>query len=575
LEGRQVGELHGHENFIYSLAALPSGELVSSSEDRTVRIWRGNECVQTITHPAISVWSVAVCRDNGDIVTGASDKIVRVFTRSPDRIAEPATLKAFEELVQTSLIPLQPLGDINKTDLPGPDFLQQKSGTKEGQVQLIKERNGNVSAYQWSSAANQWLSVGTVVDAAGNASKVSYNGKDYDYVFDVDIEEGKPALKLPYNASQNPYEVAQKFIVDNELPISYIDQVANFIIQNSQGTSLGPNPNQGSGSAPGSDPWGMESRYRPNDAQQAPAPEPAAQKTLPQRTYLAISTGNHKMILKKIDEFNQQLLEDGRKDLTLNADDMKALSRTITQLEPVAGKQEATLETDAQSVNAAVRGATEWPPDKRLPWLDFLRLLTAASTSAVSQISDGTEQTLVTRLAASEVFSSSAPVNNTMLATRTLANLFCSGSGRCLAESAFDQILELVAPHASTQNKNLIIALTTLYINFAVLLTSSSAPGKDGAVEHEPLPSSDTAASADLAITLLDTLTSVLNSTSEPEALYRALVAAGTVLSLGKDFADVAKEGLGIEEAIARAESVGKEPRIKKLVGEIRSAIGS
>jgi phospholipase A-2-activating protein len=195
--------------------------------------------------------------------------------------------------------------------------------------------------------------------------------------------------------------------------------------------------------------------------------------------------------------------------------------------------------------------------------------LTAASTSAVTQISDGAEQTLVSRLAVSDVFSSSSPVNNTMLATRTLANLFCSSPGRSLAESAFDQILELVAPQTSTQNKNLIIALTTLYINFAVLLTSSSStPGKDG-------PSSDTAASADRAITLLDTLTTVLNSTSEPEALYRALVAAGTVLALGKDFADVAREGLGIEEAIARAESVGKEARIKKVVGEIRSAIGS
>jgi phospholipase A-2-activating protein len=254
--------MHGHENFIYSLAAVSTGELVSSSEDRTVRIWSGNQCIQTITHPAISVWSVAVCKDNGDIVTGASDKIVRVFSRSPERVAEPATLKAFEESVQTSSIPQQPLGDINKTDLPGPDFLKQKSGTKEGQVQLIKERNGNVSAYQWSSGADQWVSVGTVVDAAGNASKVSYNGKDYDYVFDVDIEEGKPALKLPYNASQNPYEVAQKFILHNELPLSYIDQVANFIIQNNQGTVLGgQNPNQASESAPGSDPWGTESRY--------------------------------------------------------------------------------------------------------------------------------------------------------------------------------------------------------------------------------------------------------------------------------------------------------------------------
>jgi len=88
-DGVEILQLHGHEAFIYSLAVLPNGDLVSSSEDRTVRIWRGQECIQTITHPAISVWSVAVCPESGDIVTGASDKIVRVFTRDPERTAHP------------------------------------------------------------------------------------------------------------------------------------------------------------------------------------------------------------------------------------------------------------------------------------------------------------------------------------------------------------------------------------------------------------------------------------------------------------------------------------------------------
>lgn len=40
-EGHQLQELHGHTSFIYSVATLPTGELVSSGEDRTVRIWRG------------------------------------------------------------------------------------------------------------------------------------------------------------------------------------------------------------------------------------------------------------------------------------------------------------------------------------------------------------------------------------------------------------------------------------------------------------------------------------------------------------------------------------------------------
>ena len=165
------------------------------------------------------------------------------------------------------------MGDVQKDKLPGPEFLTQKSGTKEGQVIMIREANGSVGAYQWSQGGNEWLNVGTVVDAVGSSGrKVDYAGKSYDYVFDVDIEDGKPPLKLPFNLSQNPYEAATKFIQDNELPVTYLDQVANFIITNTQGATLG----QTSQPQPvGSDPYGTENRYRPGDAASTFAPTPA------------------------------------------------------------------------------------------------------------------------------------------------------------------------------------------------------------------------------------------------------------------------------------------------------------
>jgi phospholipase A-2-activating protein len=151
ISGKMLAELVGHENFIYSLVSSPTGELVSSSEDRTARIWKGVECIQTITHPAISVWGVAVCQENGDIVTGASDRIARVFTRDPERFADAETSKQLDDAVKESSIPQQQLGEINKENLPGPEFLVQKRGTKDGQVQMIRELNGNVTAHTWAS----------------------------------------------------------------------------------------------------------------------------------------------------------------------------------------------------------------------------------------------------------------------------------------------------------------------------------------------------------------------------------------------------------------------------------------
>lgn len=52
-------------------------------------------------------------------------------------------------------------------------------------------------------------------------------------MFNVDIEEGKPPLKLPYNKTDDPWLAAQKFIHDNNLSQYYLEQVANFIVSNS------------------------------------------------------------------------------------------------------------------------------------------------------------------------------------------------------------------------------------------------------------------------------------------------------------------------------------------------------
>lgn len=91
---------------------------------------------------------------------------------------------------------------------------------------------------------------------------MTHEGKDYDFVFDVDIKDGEPPLKLPYNIGQNPYDIANRFIANNELPMTYLDQVANFITTNTQGATLGSSSQQQT-QTPGADPWGSENRlYR-------------------------------------------------------------------------------------------------------------------------------------------------------------------------------------------------------------------------------------------------------------------------------------------------------------------------
>ncbi|KAL8657976.1 MAG: hypothetical protein Q9226_001386 [Calogaya cf. arnoldii] len=558
LNGKQVGELHGHESFIYSLTSLPTGELVSSGEDRTVRIWRDNECVQTITHPAISVWGVAACPENGDIVSGASDKKVRVFSRVKERQAAPEVIQAFEEAVSGSSIPKQQVGDVEKEKLPGPEFLQQKSGTKEGQVIMIKEDDGSVGAYQWSQGNQSWMSVGTVVDAVGSSGKkTDYFGKDYDYVFDVDIEDGKPPLKLPYNLSQNPYEAATKFIQDNELPMTYLDQVANFITSNTQGATLG----QSSQAPAGADPYGTESRYRPGESTSSaptsslPTSRP---KVLPQTSYLSIKAANLRTIRKKIEELNEQLTNEGYRDAVLSTSQLTALEAMIKPLEQSLAGTSSGNDALQSGVDLVMQMVASWPAGQQLPALDLLRLLTATTPAAAAyRSSEG--GTLVDVLEGSKVFEDPDRPNNIMLAVRAFSNLFETSEGRTLAEQSFDKIHSLVKSSANNSNRNLTIAVTTLYVNYAVLYTSSSYSSEPHAMDR--------------GLTLMDDLSSIIRTTVDSEAVYRGLVTAGTLLGIGEELQMAAKEIYDLDGALKKAEQAVKEPRIKGVVAEIRALL--
>jgi phospholipase A-2-activating protein len=101
--------------------------------------------------------------------------------------------------------------------------------------------------------------------------------------------------------------------------------------------------------------------------------------------------------------------------------------------------------------------------------------------------------------------------------------------------------------------------LTTLYINFSVLLTSPTHATK--------------AKSFDSAITILDDLTKILKTTKDSEAIYRALVAAGTLLSLGDEVQEAAKSIYDLPGAVDSALKKAKEPRIQGVVKEIRALL--
>ncbi|KAL7268112.1 WD repeat protein Lub1 [Rhizina undulata] len=547
-DGHQLQELHGHTSYIYSITVLPTGELVSSGEDRTIRIWKDGECNQTITHPAISVWGVAVC-ENGDIVSGASDRLVRVFSRERSRWASEEAIKAFDDSVAASSIPANQVGDIKKDKLPGPEALQQP-GKKDGQVIMV--RNGDtVEAHVWSSQAKAWNNVGTVVDAVGSGRKQLYEGKEYDFVFDVDIQEGAPALKLPYNLSQNPFEAARKFLENNELPISYLDTVGNFIVKNTEGVSIG----QQEPERP--DPF-AENRYRPdgNTSNSSALPRQNRPRYLPQKTYLSITTANLSTIQKKLHEINHELLQKGEKDISLNPEELLVLTKFCTFLQSTASSDYKPSQTPppiaVEGLSMLVKIVTTWPAQQRLPGLDLLRLLAAAtSVIATNQLQGGLN--LVNILEGSGAFSKDTP-NNAMLATRTFVNMAQTEEGRNFLYSNFEEIFELVKSSAAgTSNRNMKVAQITMLLNYATLFASRNL--------------------LEQALVLFGYLVSIIRTEIDSETVFRALVALGTILNLGGEIKEAAVGVYQLKQVVEATVGRVKEPRIRDIGGEISALL--
>ncbi|KDN35239.1 WD40 repeat-like protein, partial [Tilletiaria anomala UBC 951] len=169
--------LSGHTSFAYSLAAIESGqgEVASSGEDRSVRIWKGDGSAgsmqQSITLPAVSVWSVAAI-PGGDLATGSNDGVLRVFTRDEARKAGAEEIKIFDAAVASQELNKAQIGDVNLEQLRGLEALCQP-GTKEGEVKMV--RNGDKGeAYQWTMGS--WQKIGDVIGGVAKGKKQLYQG---------------------------------------------------------------------------------------------------------------------------------------------------------------------------------------------------------------------------------------------------------------------------------------------------------------------------------------------------------------------------------------------------------------
>lgn len=593
-EGDVVHSLTAHTSFVYTLTILPNGDAASGGEDRSLRIWREGECYQTIIHPAISVWSVSAI-PNGDIVTGASDGIVRIFSEVEERWASPQDLKTFDDLVASQALPAQQVGDVKKSDLPGPEALSIP-GRKPGDVKMIQ--NGTITeAHQWDSEGNQWQKIGEVVDAVGSGRKQLYEGKEYDYVFDVDIQDGVPPLKLPYNANENMFTAARRFLEKNDLPLTYIDQVAQFIEKNTGGVNLGGNDNlvdpytgasrhrpsasTVSSTSAYSDPFTGGSRYISNESATTPptasssysdpftgsnrylsGPSTAPMSSSPTGSVIPVSKAllfkqaNVSAMQGKLYQFDQALRSEiSTSALALYPEEIDHLEEVFTFLAQSTTERSPTVNLTNTHVETVVQILERWPASQRFPVIDLARLLSGFCMDLIdnSTFFDALFRAadLTTDNAASP--STRAKETNVLLVLRTVANVLQEGAK--IGDGVWiKEIFEILgsAPYEKF-TKGQRLALSAVLFNFSCLALQD---GIDAGLRAQH-------------IRLISDILRL--ERTDAEVAYRALVGLGNVLyvALGQSTSFEAAIINDLKTTVTELPSQFGDPRIDEIVREI------
>lgn len=536
LTGQLLMEMVGHTSIVYSVDSHVSGLCVSGSEDCSAKIWKDGVCVQTIEHPGC-VWD-AKFLENGDIATACSDGVVRIWTAHNDRVADPVDLEQYLSQISQYRLSRKRVGGLKLEDLPGLEALQIP-GTSDGQTKVIREGDNGV-AYSWNLREQKWDKIGEVVDGPEDGMKRPVlNGTEYDHVFDVDIGDGEPIRKLPYNRSDNPYDTADKWLLKENLPLSYRQQIVEFILQNtgqSSGVSLDPSFR---------DPFTGSNAYIPGQPSNmsAVAAKPTF-KHIPKKGMLVFDVAQFDGILKKISEFNSTLQSDDSKDLSLSEVEMTRLSAVIKILKDTSHYH--TSKFADVDIALILKLLKSWPLAMIFPVIDILRMIVLHPDGATKFKQATDEKDLLMELI-KRALSNTPLAPNILTSIRLVTNLFKHSCYHDWLQKQRSEILDAFSSCCSSPNKNLQLSYSTLILNYAVLL-----------IEKKDEEGQSHALSAALEI--------VEGETLDADSKFRALVAVGSLMLDGL----VKRIALDFDvENVAKVAKTSKEAKIAQVGADI------
>lgn len=538
LTGEVLMEMVGHSSIVYSVDSHISGVVASGSEDSSAKIWKDGVCVQSIEHPGC-VWDVKFL-ENGDLVTACSDGVVRIWTTHADRTADPMERETYLSQLANYKISRKRVGGLKLEELPGLDSLQVP-GTVEGQTKIVREGDNGV-AYSWNMKEYKWDKIGEVVDGPEDGLKrLVLDGKEYDHVFDVDIGDGEPIRKLPYNRSDNPYDTADKWLLKENLPISYRQQVVDFILENTGQKAFSFDPTF-------RDPYTGSNAYVPGDtsSKHAISAKPTF-KHIPKKGVLVFDVAPFDGILKKLSEFNNSLSSDqNQMQLSLTEVETSRIGAVVKILKDTSYYHSSSF-ADVD-IDLLLKLLNSWPLSMIFPVIDILRMVILhpdGASKLLKHLNSGNDALLqmVKKVTMNPVIPA-----NVLTGLRALTNMFKNPCFHQWIQYHRSEILDAFSG-CYTSNKNTQFAYSTLILNFAVLLIEK----RDEEGQLQVL-------SAALEVAEAENL--------EVDSKFRALVAIGSLMLDGS----VKKIALDFDvESIAKAFKSSKDTKVAEVGADIEA----
>ena len=521
-----VGTLEGHENFVFS-CDVSGGVIVSSSEDRTVRVWSLDDlsCVQIIKHPG-TVWFSKVL-DAQRIVTGSSDTFVRTFTLIPSEAAPQEEREAFASLSTEASADKE---QVDPNTVPSESEMHRWPGKKVGDIKMFKDASNVVYAYQWT-ALRAWEKVGLVTGSGGAKKKLKktyggdqyFNPGEYEYIFDVELGEGRMAL-LPFNEGDNPLVTAEKFCAREGINKANISQIIDFIKSNTTGSSCAV-----SNTSPVTKNFPLTSPYLFKEAK------------WPQ-------------LLSKLHEVNSSLPEHSR----LNSVEMNLIESVVELLQkPPSNTNPDLRPAEIQIVHSTL--ISRFPPESLFVVFDLWRMFVLNSAACVMyKDSHGGSQYMIT---AARYLEQNSTNNTGLCCARYLTNLFSQSVPKWAAVDNQKLFVSALVHTLSTPegvSKNTQVACASGLANLASATTEKA-----------------TAKSVELAQSLADSIISIIHSgiaRFDAEVVGRLLIALGSCVVGARTGLAGRKHELQL--LLQEVEKSGKsDPVIAQCISEIRQVI--